>query len=302
MNTLEQSIRLAAFDWLGEQVRIHGEVLPRNILAEGFLYKGNRISLLGPQGIWKPKIFSDVPISITTTSEGPYNDSFGADGLLSYRYRGNDPNHRDNLGLRRAISESIPLIYFHSIIPGKYLAVWPVYVVGDNSKQLTFTVAVDDAAYIPKGIANSLIHDDDTSSRRRYITAITRRRLHQQGFRERVLYAYRQQCACCRLRHEELLDAAHIIPDSDPEGIPSINNGIALCKLHHAAFDSFLIGITPDYHVQVRSDVLDENDGPMLLHGLKNLSGQKIILPKSSQSFPSVELLEKKFEQFRRAG
>jgi hypothetical protein len=40
----------------------------------------------------------------------------------------------------------------------------------------------------------------------------------------------------------------------------------------------------------------------MLLHGLKNLSGQKIILPKSSQSFPSVELLEKKFEQFRRAG
>jgi putative restriction endonuclease len=188
------------------------------------------------------------------------------------------------------------------VAPGRYYAAWPSYVVSDDPKQLTFTVAIDDAAYLHKESTNALLHDDDASSRRRYITALTRQRLHQQGFREKVLYAYQRQCACCRLRHEELLDAAHIIPDSDPEGIPSINNGISLCKLHHAAFDSFLIGITPDYHVQVRLDVLNENDGPMLLHGLKNLSGQKIILPKSSQSFPSVELLEKKFEQFRRAG
>ncbi len=37
--------------------------------------------------------------------------------------------------------------------------------------------------------------------------------MHQQEFRQRVLRAYRERCAICRLRHEELLDAAHILPD-----------------------------------------------------------------------------------------
>jgi putative restriction endonuclease len=206
------------------------------------------------------------------------------------------------MGLRRAMEESIPLIYFHSVVPGKYLAVWPVFIVGDDPKKLTFTAAVDDATFIPKQLDKKQVIGDDASSRRKYITAVTRVRLHQKGFREKVLYAYRQQCACCRLRHDELLDAAHIIPDADPEGIPSINNGMALCKLHHAAFDSFIIGITPDYIVKVRSDVLDEHDGPMLLHGLKELSGQKIVLPRSQNLFPSPELLDKKFQQFRQAG
>ena len=40
--------------------------------------------------------------------------------------------------------------------------------------------------------------------------------------------------ALCRLRHQELLDAAHITPDGDAEGEPVISNGVALCKLHHA--------------------------------------------------------------------
>jgi hypothetical protein len=35
----------------------------------------------------------------------------------------------------------------------------------------------------------------------------------------------------------ELLDAAHILPDGHPKGEPVVPNGLALCKLHHAAFD-----------------------------------------------------------------
>jgi hypothetical protein len=53
-----------------------------------------------------------------------------------------------------------------------------------------------------------------------------------------VLAAYRHQCSLCRLKHEELLDAAHIIPDADPEGEPVVSNGLALCRLHHSAFDN----------------------------------------------------------------
>ena len=57
--------------------------------------------------------------------------------------------------------------------------------------------------------------------------------------------------------------------DRDPEGEPKVSNGLALCKLHHAAFDCHIIGVNPDYRVEVRVDVLEEIDGPMLEHGLQ---------------------------------
>ncbi len=66
------------------------------------------------------------------------------------------------------------------------------------------------------------------------------------------------QRTLCRLKHRELLDAAHIIPDNMPEGKSTIENGLSLCKLHHSAYDAFIIGVTPDYIIQVRADILEE--------------------------------------------
>jgi putative restriction endonuclease len=80
------------------------------------------------------------------------------------------------------------------------------------------------------------------------------------------------------LKHRELLDAAHIIPDNMPEGKSTIENGMSLCKLHHAAYDSFLIGVTPDYVIQVRADILEEEDGPVLKHGLVGLHNGDLTL------------------------
>jgi predicted restriction endonuclease len=51
-----------------------------------------------------------------------------------------------------------------------------------------------------------------------------------------------QKCAVCSLRHGELLDAAHIIGDGKPDGIPIVPNGLSLCKIHHAAYDTNLLG------------------------------------------------------------
>ena len=62
-----------------------------------------------------------------------------------------------------------------------------------------------------------------------------RRRIHQRAFRERVLVAYGGKCAFCTLGYRELLDAAHIIPDSELRGEPVVSNGMSLCRLHHAA-------------------------------------------------------------------
>ncbi|MEW6665263.1 MAG: HNH endonuclease [Thermodesulfobacteriota bacterium] len=129
------------------------------------------------------------------------------------------------------------------------------------------------------------VSDQGAEARRLYLTASVRRRLHQRGFRERVLHAYREQCAFCRLRHLELLDAAHIIPDNEPGGEPVVNNGISLCKFHHAAFDRFLLAVRPDYVIEVRKDVLHEKDGPMLVHQIDTYGSATRKIPgKKSQS------------------
>jgi putative restriction endonuclease len=296
-------VRLAAFEWLKDQVQIHDDVLPRSILAQGFTFQGQRVPLVGPQGIFKPAVCPEIPLTITTTVRGPYRDHFGIDGLLRYSYRGKDPQHRENVGLVQAMQKRIPLVYFHGIAPGRYLAAWPVYIQGADPRRLLFTVALDDSDYASVSLSETLGTEAEAAkegrARREYITGTFRRRLHQQAFRERVLKAYRSQCALCRLRHEKLLDAAHIIADGEPGGDPVVQNGLALCKLHHAAFDKFFLAIRPDYIIEVRKDILEEEDGPMLVHGLKEMHEERLHLPRSHSAYPDPARLQERYERFR---
>jgi putative restriction endonuclease len=298
---IDLRVRLAAFNWLTEQVNLHGDVLSRKLLEQGFEFQGQRIPLAAPQGIFKPQIL-DLPLTITTAPKCPYDDYFGKDNFLLYRYRGTDPNHRDNVGLRRVFELKRPLVYLHGIQPGKYLATYPVYIIGDDPGSLTFKVSVDDVLpafeYSQTSVTRQIAEVSD--ARHAYLTAIVKVRLHQRAFRERVLDAYRSQCAFCRLKHRELLDAAHIIPDNLPESRPTIDNGISLCKLHHAAYDNFILGVTPDYVIHVRADVLEEEDGPILQHGLKGLHNTKLILPSSRSNYPRREALEWRYSRFTR--
>ena len=302
----DPEIRRTAFEWLATQVEVHGDVLPWALLVRGFEHRGERVPLVSMQGIFKPRVM-ELPLSIRTASEGgPYEDSFTAETLLRYRYRGTDPQHRDNVGLRAAWRREVPLVYFHGIVPGRYLAAWPVFIVGDDPQALAFTVAVDDermvlplAAEVGEG---SWIAEGEADARRRYVTSLVRRRLHQRSFRERVLRAYREQCAFCRLRHAELLDAAHIVADREDRGEPLVRNGVSLCKLHHAAFDALFLTIRPDDdRIVVRADILTEEDGPMLVHGLQGLHGRRIEHPRSPELRPDPELLAARYDRFVRA-
>jgi putative restriction endonuclease len=292
-------IRLAAFGWLTEQVDRHPDGLPRALLEKGFVFEGNRVPLLGPQGIFKPRV-CELPLSITTIPDGPYSDRM--DGrYLRYSYRGTDARHPDNVGLRLARERNAPLILFYRLRPGYYLSARPVYIVGDDPARLSFEVAVDDVGQLQASGHESGTGEDRAAIRREYVTASFRRRLHQQAFREQVLNAYREQCSLCRLRHRELLDAAHIVADAEDEGDPVVSNGLALCKLHHAAFDNFFLTVRPDYTIEVRRSILDESDGPMLLVGLKQIHDQQIQLPRSQTDRPDQGRLERRYERFLRA-
>lgn len=303
---LDSRVRARAFQFLREQMELHGDdVLPREVFVKGFDFEGQRVPLIAPQGIFKPAVLPGMPLSITTVpvvegEDRPYDDGVGPDGFLRYRYRGTDPMHRDNQALRLAMRRGVPLVYFVGIIPGRYMAVLPVYIVRDHPEELSFSVAVD-APYMPVS-ANMKLDPVSLEARRAYVTVETQQRVHQRGFRERVLRAYREQCAVCHLRHEELFEAAHILSDKHPKGEPIVPNGLALCKLPHAAYDRNILGITPDHIVEIRLDILRESDGPMLLLGLQGFQGRRIHVPRPRQLWPRADLLAERYKTFRKAG
>ncbi len=296
----ELSVRLSIFEWLRERNQSNAGVFSFIELQRGIEIGSKRISLVGPGGIWIPKGFS-MPISIRTSEKGPYPDEMSGEGILTYKYRGTDPGHRDNVGLRLAHRSHAPLIYFKSVSEGRYNAYFPVIVTGDNSKSMEVKVDLTPSVIQQTGVFDSMRdgggfeHEDLL---RRYSVAMVKKRMHQSLFRERVISAYRKRCTICGIKHEELLDAAHIVPDNDIAGDPVVSNGLSLCKIHHASFDKLIIGISPDYTVKVREDVLEEKDGDMLMYGLQRTDGKSILLPKGRQNFPDRERLERTYQRF----
>ena len=294
---IDRLIRLHAFDFVSRLFERLGDPLPWQPLAEGFEFRGRRVTLLGARGIWKPAAMS-LPLSIRTSHRDPYGDEARDDGFLHYRYFGTDIGHVDNAGLRACLDQARPLIYFRGVSKGWYSALWPMLLVGDDPASLTFVGACDDVERLSPGVEASAID----VARRQYVTRAALIRLHQAGFRRRVLTAYRESCTVCRLHHPELLDAAHILPDRHERGEPVVPNGLAMCKIHHAAFDANIMGIRPDRIVEVRADILAEVDGPMLRHGLQQLHGERIIVPRRVADAPDTDRLEERYEQFRAAG
>ncbi|MFW5783248.1 MAG: HNH endonuclease [Spirochaetota bacterium] len=301
------AIRAAVFAWLREQLSLGQDVVHWSVLKDGFRFQGETIHLVGQRGIWIPRQFDGRPASIRTTFNGPYDDDLAEDGFLLYRFQGTDPFNRDNCAMRPAMESRVPLVYFYAVSKGWYMPVFPVFVAGEDRAQLSFRVAVDPAYGIAPGQVVQFDASQDPATEsplsvRRYILSVVRTRLHQGAFREQVLGAYHERCSLCRLAHRELLDAAHIIPDREPGGDPIVPNGLSMCKIHHAAFDRNFIGIAPDYTVEVNDELLHETDGPMLRHGIQDLHGHRLIVPRREADRPDRERLARRYEQFRRAG
>lgn len=304
MTIEEQNIRISAFLWLKEKAKYNNGIFKRTELEKEFFYNDRWITLMGAAGIWFPKGF-EIPISITTTIHGPYDDkNINENGILTYKYRGDNPGHRDNVGLRKAFETRTPLIYFHAVSKGKYQAIWPIYIYNDDPNNLQIKAAIDfkfqeniyDSSYIDS--VDPLQVAENEPDYRRYVMREQRQRLHQSAFREIVLDAYSNQCTLCRLQHPELLDAAHIISDSEDEGLPIVQNGLSMCKIHHAAYDQNIIGINPDFQIKVRDAILEEEDGPMLKYGLQSLEGERMILPARKSDYPDRGRLEKRYGEF----
>ena len=303
---LDSRMRIAAFDEI-RRLRDQGSgVVTSAQLDAGFQFEGERIAFRNPQmGIWRPRqLGSDgAALAIVTVAPRagrprPYDDQIGSDAdYFVYRYQGTDRDFWTNRSVRRAMELQRPLLYLYGISPGIYDPIFPCFVESDDPAQLSFHLrAGSDAVRL-----NAIFPEQLISVQRQYATAAVKVRLHQRRFRELVINAYREICTVCSLGHRELLDAAHIIEDRDELGLAEIPNGLCLCRIHHGAYDTNILGVTPDYKIEIRRDVLEEIDGPMLKHGLQEMNGHTIHLPRSTPLRPKRDYLELRYARFRAA-
>lgn len=293
--SLDEQLRAVVFAHVQKLRTRYGGRIPRQELDQHVLVDGRPVPIWNRyRGIHKPAILGPkgAALTIQTSIDSPYEDAHDPDhGQFVYKYRGTDPTHYDNAALRAAMEQQRPLLYLIAVDPGVYDAIMPVYLVGDNPAAHEVMLRVDQIGAVPGEPAI-------VEARREYVTRAVMQRLHQQQFRRVVLHAYRDRCAICRLGHLDLLDAAHILPDHHPKGEPIVSNGLGLCKIHHSAFDTNIIGIDPAATVHVRRDILNEIDGPMLKYGIQAIHGSKLTLPTATSARPNPEFLSERFAEF----
>jgi putative restriction endonuclease len=305
-------LRHAAMDHVRELQRRFDDLVPVGVLREGFLLHGHRISFGSfYSGIFRPKEMSGpAALSLVTAAPkvgrpAPYEDEFDeATGRFTYRFR--DPQgisvaaarqaESDNRALIAAHERAVPVIYFRGIAPGQYAVVAPAFVMSVD--RLRRFVGLEAGLPSADTTGAGLVSDADV---RRYATREALFRLHQHRFRAAVLRAYSTRCAVCRLREATLLQAAHIIDDRDPRGYATIVNGIALCAMHHLAYDRNLLGIDPRGVVHIARRLLDDEDGPMLRSGIQGFHGAEIFQPQLPDERPDPERLDARFIVFTAA-
>jgi putative restriction endonuclease len=296
-------LRSAAFRQVRRLTESQGQLTSADLRA-GFTYGGVRYPLINPQrGIFKPRQM-DALLSIRTVfpKRGArvwYDDQrevhaqvFAGDEAVDYAFMGTDPKSADNQWLLQAMKGRVPIIYFLGVSPGHYEAIVPCFIVDWDAGRAKARVAFAPPEPQPP------IRPPSTADERRYALRLVKQRLHQATFRDALIAAYGGKCALSGLPEPLLLDAAHIVSDSDESlGHPIVPNGLALSKIHHAAFDAHLIGIDPDFRVLVSKRLLAQSDGPML-EAMKSLHKTQLHLPERAKDHPDRERLAIRFEQF----
>ena len=225
-----------------------GDDVPyRGGLDEGFAFRGQRVPFLSPQkGIFRAAAQrGPAALSINTSSKSPYDDQEVGQGFR-YAYRAGAIDQPDNRALRAAFTLQVPLVYFVATRPGRYRPIYPCFIAEDTPALRNVTVS-------PGRMIGPMDEREpapfESELERGYAVRETRVRLHQARFRGRVLTAYRDSCAICRLKELRLLDAAHIVGDALPGGEPLVSNGLSRQALGHESVLQ-LARDHPDVHRQ----------------------------------------------------
>ena len=296
MSASDDLIRMLALKRVSELRDLWGDSIPESELAKGIVVSGEVVLLKGQQGIFKPRQLSDGPLTIMSTLASRYEDELLDDAnTLNYDYAPPSREH-ENAGLKRLMADHTPVILLKQVKPKprpEYMVVAPLYVDGFDDRRRQFSLSTRaDSVVRPASEAELVVRE----IRRAYGESTVRTRLHQAYFRREVLTAYRGRCSVCKLQTRPLLQGAHIIPDAATEGIAAVRNGLALCSLHHAAYDRDILRISPDYEICIEQDWIAPED-QFARTALTEFDKRRIVVPRDEANHPSRDFLARRFNR-----
>ena len=293
---LDDAIRLLALTRVRELRALWGDSIPESELAKGFRYSDDVVLLKGPQGIFKPRQLTDGPLTIMSTLVSQYEDELLDEAnTLRYDYAPPSREH-ENVGLKNLMAAGKPVILLKQVKAKprpEYMVVAPLYVEGfdDRVRQFRLSTRAD------------LTPRTDTQAgvvlreiQRAYGETTVQTRLHQAYFRRDVLTVYRSRCCVCELRVRPLLQGAHIVPDSEAAGVPTVQNGLSLCSIHHAAYDRSIVRIKSDYTIAVDQELIETGDNFARV-SLSEFDGRRIVLPSDVTQRPNPDFLDLRFQR-----
>lgn len=136
--------------------------------------------------------------------------------------------------------------------------------------------------------------DEAVGEDRKRALVSTWRSLREIDFRHRVLSAYGHRCAMCGIQLR-LIDGAHILPVSEPKSTDQTVNGVALCALHHRAYDSGFITFDTKYGIHISEQAVSDLKASKESLGLKAFQkalGSMIFVPPNKNDRPAASFVK----------
>ncbi len=248
---------------------------------------------------------------ILMANEGEiYDDEIGSgSGFVYYgegiREKGDQKLTTSNRALRDAITESIPVYFFESeegVDEYEYQGLVDVTncrYESDGARMIyKFDIeklGIEAWEKVEQVQSNVDVDDSDTDDPEltEGQTTYTQQevRVRSKTFARQVKQTYDYTCAVCGANRfspegNPEVEAAHIYPKREG-GSDDVRNGVALCKLHHWAFDSGWLSLTGDHEILV-----EESPERNAYQEFKQFEGRQIRLPDKEDAQPHPMFLE----------
>lgn len=230
--------------WREVQKFSDGEV-PIGFLHEHNIYRG-------AQGIYvdkkktKPLTTDSIGVTVSVRHTGDYYpEELSGDGLIYHYPKTKRTKSRDKneiLATKHTLGMGLPIFVILNGKTNKLREVKLGWVVSFDDINEVFLIlfAKEKPPYVEK------VEEEKFQLKEKKMGKSTKAktRPYQAQFRFEVMKNYGCKCAVCDVSHPKMLEAAHLCEKED-SGSDYWQNGIVLCKNHHAAFDNGLFGIEP---------------------------------------------------------
>ena len=177
----------------------------------------------------------------------------------------------------------------------------------DKEVWMDFSATPDELAYEAQKILARLSNEDvvkvsgldlENLPEGKEREIVVKKRIGQQFFHNAVITSYNNICCISGVSNRGRLDACHIADWAEKESHRTNPcNGLCMNPFFHRAYDSFYLGISPDYKIHVSESLIFSTSQEDFRNYLKLLQGKEISMP--DRFFPDKDLLAEHYDKYR---